>query len=58
MNNKDKDRAAGQATALWRSGNPFDRILATIILLFLGSFTFREDHHVTISFMGVRTTSL
>lgn len=36
MNNRDRDKAAGQAAALWKSGNPIGRILATIILLFLG----------------------
>ncbi len=36
MNNRDRDSAAGQAAALWKSGNPVGRILATIILLFLG----------------------
>jgi len=36
MNNRERDRAAGQALALWQSGNPIGRVLATIILLFLG----------------------
>jgi len=35
-NNRDRDRAAGQALALWKTGNPIGRVLATIILLFLG----------------------
>ena len=38
MNNRDKDKAASQALALWQSGNPIGRVLATIILLFLGPF--------------------
>lgn len=36
MNESEKNRTAGQVKYLWELGSPLGRIVATILLLFLG----------------------